>query len=397
MAERTIYMDHAATTMVDPAVLEAMLPYFVEGYGNPSSIHGPGRAALAALDDARELVASILGASRKEIIFTGGGTESDNLAIKGVALEQRRRGKGGHIIASAVEHHAVLHACEYLQDVGFELTLLPVDAQGRVAPADLEAALRPDTVLVSVMYANNEVGTIQPLAELSAICRAAGVPLHCDAVQAAGALPLDVQALNVDLLTLAAHKVYGPKGVGLLYARHGIPLLPQINGGGQERRRRAGTENVAGIVGMATALQLAESRRAEYVARCTALRDRLAEGVLAAIPHTSLNGHPAERLPNIANLSFDYVEAESVLLLLDQHGICASSGSACSSGSIEPSHVLTAMGVPADRANGALRFSLGKDTTGADVDLLLGLLPDLIRRLREVSPLYREQTEGVAA
>jgi cysteine desulfurase len=387
----TIYMDHAATTRVDPEVLAAMLPYFSEHYGNPSSIHAQGRNALAALDDAREAVAAVLNANRKEIIFTGGGTEADNLAIKGVALAQQRRGKGQHLITAATEHHAVLHACEYLQACGFELTVLPVDAYGMVRVDDVRAALRPDTVLVSVMYANNEVGTIQPVAEIGALCRERAVPFHCDAVQAAGALPLDVAALNVDLLTLTAHKFYGPKGVGVLYARHGTPLLPQINGGGQERRRRAGTENVPGYVGLATALRLAEERRASYVTHCTALRDRLADGLLAAIPHSTLHGHPQQRLPNNANIAFDYVEAESVLLLLDQHGICASSGSACTSGSLEPSHVLTAMGVPAERANGAVRFSIGKDTTEQEVELVLDVLPAIIQRLRDVSPLYRER------
>jgi len=270
MSDRYIYLDHAATTPVDERVVQAMLPYFTAMPGNPSSIHQAGRAALEALDDARETVAAVLGASRKEIVFTGGGSEADNLAIKGVALAQRRAGKGAHLITSAIEHHAGLHAVEYLESFGFESTVLPVDADGLVRPDDLRAAIRPDTVLASIMLANNEIGTIQPLAELGAICRERGVPLHTDAVQAAGSLPLNVDALNVDLLTLAAHKFYGPKGVGSLYVRRGTPLLPQINGGGQERRRRSGTENVAGIVGLATALRLAEERRPAY--RPTALR-----------------------------------------------------------------------------------------------------------------------------
>lgn len=392
MAERSVYLDHAATTPVDPRVVDAMLPFFTERFGNPSSIHRYGRAALEALDDAREAVAAVLGANRKEIVFTGGGSEADNLAIKGVALAQRNAGKGAHIITSAIEHHAVLHAVDYLQACGFEATVLPVDAHGLIRPADLEAALRPDTVLVTLMYANNEIGTIQPLAELGAICRAHGVPLHTDAVQAAGSLPLHVDALKVDLLTIAAHKFYGPKGVGALYVRHGTPLLPQVNGGGQERQRRAGTENIPGIVGLATALQLAEERRESYAAQCAALRDRLIEGVLARVPYTSLSGHPTQRLPNNANIAFDFVEGESVLLLLDQHGIAASSGSACTSGSLEASHVLQAIGLPYDRAIGSVRFSIGKDTTMDDIDYVLDVLPPLIERLRSVSPAYREAT-----
>lgn len=390
MSERSIYLDHAATTPVDARVLAAMLPYFTANPGNPSSIHQAGRAALEALDDARGAVAAVLGASRKEIIFTGGGSEADNLAIKGVALAQQQAGKGAHIITSAIEHHAVLHAVEYLETFGFEATILPVDADGLVRPDDLRAAIRPDTVLASIMLANNEIGTIQPLAALGAICRERGVPLHTDAVQAAGSLALNVDALNVDLLTLAAHKFYGPKGVGALYVRHGTPLLPQINGGGQERRRRAGTENVAGIVGMATALRLAEDHRSSYAADCAALRDRLIAGVLDSIPYSSLNGHPTRRLPNNANIAFEFVEGESVLLLLDQHGIAASSGSACSSGSLEASHVLVALGLPYERAIGSVRFTIGTATTADDIDYLLDTLPALIERLRSVSPAYRE-------
>ena len=280
MSKRIIYLDHAATTPLDPQILELMLPYFTQQVGNPSSIHQLGRAALQALDDAREQVAMVLGCSRREIIFTGGGSEGANLAVKGAALAQRARGRGAHLIVSTIEHHAVLHAAEYLQTIGFELTLLPVDAAGIVHPDDLRAAIRPDTVLVSVMYANNEVGTIQPIAELGAICREADLLFHTDAVQAVGMLPLDVEALNVDLLSLTAHKFYGPKGVGVLYARRNTPLHPQIHGGGQERRRRAGTENVPAIVGLAAALTRAESRRPAYAARLTALRDRLISGLL---------------------------------------------------------------------------------------------------------------------
>jgi cysteine desulfurase len=396
MSDRVIYLDHAATTPLDQRVLTAMLPYLSDQPGNPSSIHQLGRAALQALDDARESVALILGCTRKEIIFTGGGSESNNLALKGVALAQRQRGKGSHIIVSAIEHHAVLHAAEYLEQFGFEATLLPVDAAGLVRPDDLRAALRPDTALVSVMYANNEVGTVQPIAELGAICRERGVPFHTDAVQAPGMLPLDVAALNVDLLSLTAHKFYGPKGVGLLYARHGVPLLPQINGGGQERRRRAGTENVPGIVGLAAALTIAEERRPSHTARLRDLRDRLIDGALASIPRSWLNGDRERRLPNNANLGFDCVESESVLLLLDQQGICASSGSACSSGSLEPSHVLTAMGLSHEAANGSVRFSLGQGTGEADIDAVVAALPAMLARLREVAPCLPEPA-GVAA
>jgi cysteine desulfurase len=368
-------------------VLEAMLPYFTRHPGNPSSIHHVGRAALQAVDDAREQVALVLGCTRRELIFTGGGSESANLAVKGVALARREAGKGGHLIVSAIEHHAVLHAAEQLQrHAGFTLTLLPVDRRGLVSPDDLRAALRPDTAIVSVMYANNEIGTVQPVAELGAICREAGVPFHTDAVQAPGALPLDVEALHVDLMSLTAHKFNGPKGVGLLYARRGVPLQPQINGGAQERRRRAGTENVPGIVGLAVALAAAESRRASEAPRLRQLRDRLIDGALAAIPYTWLNGDREQRLPGNANLGFACVEGESILLLLDQAGICASSGSACTSGSLEPSHVLTAIGLDRESANGSVRFSLGHETTADDIDYLLATLPTLIERLRAVVP-----------
>jgi cysteine desulfurase len=386
MSQRIVYLDHAATTPLDPQVLELMLPYFTLQAGNPSSIHQLGRTALQAVDDAREQVALVLGCSRREVIFTGGGSEGANLALKGVAMAQRACGRGAHLIVSAIEHHAVLHAAESLQAQGFTLSILPVNAAGLVNPADLRAALRPDTVLVSVMYANNEVGSIQPLAQLGAICRAANVPLHTDAVQAVGTLPLDVETLQVDLLSLTAHKFYGPKGVGVLYARRGIPLMPQINGGGQERRRRAGTENVPAIVGLAAALTNAELRRPAYTARMTALRDRLVNGILAGIPQSWLNGDPVYRLPTNANLGFACVEGESILLLLDQVGICASSGSACTSGSLEPSHVLLAMGRSTEQANGSLRFSLGQSTSAEDIDYVITTLPALIERLRAVEP-----------
>jgi cysteine desulfurase len=391
MSDRTVYLDSAATTALDPQVLDAMLPFFTQHPGNPSSIHRLGRTALQAVDDAREQVALILGCTRRELIFTAGGSESVNLAIKGVALARREAGRGAHVITSAIEHHAALHAAEHLErHMGFARTVLPVDERGLVRPDDLRAVLRPDTALVSVMYANNEIGTVQPIAELGAICRAAGVPFHTDAVQAPGALPLDVEALNVDLLSLTAHKFHGPKGVGLLYARRGVPLQPQINGGAQERRRRAGTENVPGIVGLAAALALAEQRRAD-APRLRALRDRLIDGALARIPQSWLNGDRERRLPGNANLGFACVEGESLLLLLDQAGICASSGSACTSGSLEPSHVLVALGLDADAANGSVRFSLGRDVAEQDVDYVLDVLPGMIERLRAVAPCAPER------
>jgi cysteine desulfurase len=383
MSDRFIYFDHAATTPLDPRVFDVMLPYFTEQFGNPSSIHRPGRRALDALDDARDTIAAILGSSPKEIIFTASGTESDNLAIRGVALAQQRAGKGSHLITSAIEHHAVLHTFEYLQAFGFDVTILPVDQDGFVRPQDLRAAIRPDTVLVSIMYANNEIGTIQPIAELGAICREHGVLFHTDAIQAAGSLALDVRSLNVDLLTITAHKFYGPKGVGLLYTRRGVPMLSQITGGGQERRRRAGTENVAAIVGMAHALQLAEERRPTYVRHCIALRDAIIDGLLARVDGATLNGHATQRLPNNANFIFDGIEGESVLLLLDQQSIAASSGSACTSGSLEASHVLLALGLPNERALGSVRFSVGQGNSQADVDRLLSVFPPILAQLRQ--------------
>ncbi len=386
MHNRLIYLDHAATTPLDPRVLDAMLPFLSGISGNASSIHQVGRAALQALDDAREQVALVLGCQPKEIVFTSGGSESINLALKGVAMALRAQGKN-HLISSTIEHHAVLHALDYLVEYeGFRVTLLPVDRSGRVNPADLSTALRPETALVSVMYANNETGVVQPIAELAAICRERGVLFHTDAVQAPGQLPLDVNALRVDLLSLTAHKFYGPQGVGLLYLRRGTPLIPQINGGAQERRRRAGTENIAGIVGLAKALTIAESERTTHASRLRALSERLIDGVLTRIPQSWLNGDRESRLPSIVNLGFACIETESLLLLLDQRGICASSGSACTSGSLEPSHVLLAMGLSPEEANGSIRFSLGKQTTDEQIGIVLDLLPDMVAQLRTVTP-----------
>jgi cysteine desulfurase len=387
---RAVYLDHAATTPVHPQVVEAMLPYFSERYGNASSIHSLGREARQGLEEARATVAGILNCRGEEIIFTSGGTESDNLAIRGVSWMNRRR--GDHIITSSVEHHAVSHTCEQMErQFGFEVTYLPVDEYGLVDSRDVERAITETTILISIMYANNEVGTVEPIAEIGEIARRRGIPFHTDAVQAAGALSLDVQELNVDLLTLSAHKFYGPKGVGLLYVREGVGVLPIQTGGGHERGLRSGTENVAGIVGLATALKLAEERREEESIRLAALRDRLIEGVLSSIDHCWLLGHPQNRLPNNANIAFEYVEGEGILVGLDLEGIAASSGSACSTGSADPSHVLLAMGVRPDLARGAIRMTLGRENTEEDVDRVSEVLPAIVERLRAMSPLYGER------
>ncbi len=394
MAEvrRAIYLDHAATTPVDRRVLQVMLPYWTEYYGNPSGVYRLAREAAKALQQARGTVASVLGCKPREIIFTSCGSESDNLALRGVAFAQRARGKGNHIITTPIEHHAVLHTAEELRDrFGFELTLLPVNHYGLVNPDDVSKAIRDDTMLISVMYANNEVGTIEPIAEIGAIARERGIPFHTDGVQAGGVLPLDVDDLNVDMLSLSAHKFYGPKGVGLLYARDGIPLWPMQTGGGHERRRRAGTENLPYIVGLATALKLAYEEAEQTSHRIANLRDRLVAGVLDSIPHVHLNGHPIQRLPNNANFTFKYIEGEAVLIQLDLMGVAASSGSACSSGAVEPSHVLRAMGVPAEEAFGSLRLTLGRENTEEDVDYVLEVLPPIVERLRAISPLVQNR------
>ncbi|WIG58222.1 MAG: Cysteine desulfurase [Ktedonobacterales bacterium] len=382
LADGTIYMDHAATTPVAPAVLEHMLPYFSEQFGNPSSIYALGRRGMQALDAAHETVAALLGCRPTEIIFTGGGSEADNLAIKGLAYAPRRR--GNHIITTAIEHHAILHTCQQLEREGYHVTYLPVDHDGLISPADVEAALTDETALVTIMYANNEIGTIQPLAEIGALCRARRIPFHTDAVQAGGILNLNIASLQVDLLSLSAHKFYGPKGVGILYARQGTRLQPQVLGGSQERNRRAGTENVPGAVGAAEALRLAQSDREHESARLIALRDQLIAGMLS-IPGTRLTGHPARRLPNSASFTLAGVEGESLLLNLDLLGVAASSGSACTTGSVEPSHVLTALGIAPAEARGHLRLTLGHSTTAADVDFVLARLPEITERLRSLS------------
>ena len=377
-----IYLDHSATTPVDRRVVEAMLPYWTEFYGNPSSLYGLGRRAAAALEDARTRIARVLNCQPAEIVFTGCGSESDNLALRGVGLAAAAKGKR-HMITTPIEHHAVLHtAADLAERFDFEVTQVPVDRHGLVDPAAVEAAIRPDTALISVMYANNEVGTIEPIAEIGAVARRHGIPFHTDAVQAGGQLSLDVQALNVDLLALSAHKFYGPKGVGLLYVRRGTRLLPAQTGGSQERGRRAGTENVPYIVGMAAALELAQAEREAEAVRLRLLRDRLVSSLLARIPDAELTGHPTQRLPGHASLVIRGVEAQSVLIALDLAGVAASSGSACASGAPTPSHVLTAMGFDPTDALGALRLTLGRENTEADVDFVVAKLPEIVGRLR---------------
>ena len=380
-----IYLDHAATTPVDPEVVAAMLPHWSEGWGNPSSLYEEGRRARAALDEARAAVAAALRCAPGEVVFTSGGSEGDNLALKGVVEAARLAGRGTHLITTQIEHHAVLHAADYLARFGAEVTCLPVDGEGFVDPAAVEAAIRPDTCLISVMYANNEVGTIQPLAAIGAVARARGIPFHTDAVQAAGSLPLDVDALGVDLLTLAGHKFYGPKGVGALYVRAGTPMLYQQQGGPQEGDRRGGTENVALAVGLATALTRAEERRDADNAHCRALRDRLIAGIRAAIPDTRLNGPPPgdeRRLPNNVNVAFPGVDGESLIIALDLAGVAASSGSACTTGATEPSHVLRAIGVPEEAIAGSLRLTVGRDNTPEQIERVLALLPEVVGQLR---------------
>ena len=384
--KRIVYMDHSATTYVRKEVLEAMIPYYTEFFGNPSSIYSITRVTKKAIDTAREKVAKALGAEPDEIYFTSGGSESDNWAIKGIAWANRK--KGNHIITSSIEHHAVLHTCQYLEKEGFTVTYLPVDQYGLVDPADLEKAITDQTILVTIMYANNEIGTIEPVAELGAIARKHKIPFHTDAVQVIGNVPVDVKAQNIDLLSLSAHKFYGPKGVGALYIRKGTKIDNLIHGGGQERRRRAGTENIAGIVGLGKAIELATADIEGHNRKILALRDRLMKGILAKIPDSHLNGHPEKRLAGNINISFKFIEGEGILLWLDDEGICASTGSACTSGSLEPSHVLLATGLPVEISHGSLRLTLGNVNTDADVDFVLEVLPKVVSRLREMSPLY---------
>ncbi len=385
-----VYLDNAATTMVRKEVVDAMIPAFTTYYGNPSSLHEFAREAEQLLDSARKDVAAVINAKPDEIVFTGGGSESDNMALRGAVAANKKKGK--HVITSAVEHHAVLYTLQSMEREGLiDLTILPVDEYAVVSAESVANALRDDTVLVSIMFANNEVGTINPIAEIGKICRDKGVLFHTDAVQATGHVPVDVVEMNIDLMAISAHKFHGPKGVGVLYIRKGVRIPSLIIGGGQEKKRRAGTENVPGIVGLATALKLANEHMAENAIKVGALRDKLLKGIADTIPDVKLNGHPTNRLPNNVNYSIRYIEGESILLMLDINGIAASSGSACTSGSLDPSHVLLAMGLPHEIAHGSLRLTLSEFTTEEEIDYVLDLLPQIIQRLRDMSPLYPKQ------
>lgn len=378
-------MDHSATTAADPAVTEAMLPYFSEKYGNPSSLYSIGRQARKAIEESRQKVADLIGAKKEEIIFTGSGTESDNLAIKGSAYKNRK--KGDHIISSSIEHHAVLHTCKYLEKNGFKVTYLPVSKEGIINPDDVEKAITSQTILITIMHANNEIGTIQPIEEIGKIAKEKEIPFHTDAVQTTGKIPVNVDALGVSMLSISAHKIYGPKGVGALYIKKGTIVEPQMHGGGHERNIRSSTENVPGIVGFGKACELAKERLPQEM-DLAVLRDALIKGVLE-IKDSYLNGHPVKRLPNNANFRFSYIEGESMILNLDMKGVAASTGSACSSTSLEPSHVLMALGLRPEEAHGSLRLTLGRENTIQDVDYVLSVLPDIVNKLRMMSPLAR--------
>ncbi len=388
-----VYADNAATTALSPRALEAMMPYFSQVYGNASSLHSPGQRAAEALQKAREDVAAAINADFKEIYFTGGGSEADNQAILTGAAIGARKGKK-HIISTAFEHHAVLHTLAKLEKEGYEVTLLPVHENGVVTAQDVAAAIRPDTALVTIMFVNNEIGTIQPIAQIGAVCREKGVLFHTDAVQAVGHVPVDVKALNVDMLSMAAHKFHGPKGVGALYARKGVPLVNVIEGGQQERGKRGGTENIPGIVGMAAAIKEATENLDEDMAYVTALREKLIEG-LSKIPHSRLNGDRQQRVPGTVNFCFEGIEGEGLLLWLDQKGVAASSGSACTSGSLDPSHVLLALGLPHEIAHGSLRLSVDRWNTEEEIDHILQAVPEVVDYLRAMSPVWDELERGV--
>jgi len=388
---KKIYLDNAATTPTDARVLEAMLPFFSQMYGNPSSLHAFGQEAKHAIEEARYIVAQFIGAKQEEIVFTSGGTESNNTAIKGVAYA--RREKGNHIITSKIEHHAVMEPCHFLEKQGFEVTYIPVDEFGLVDPADVKKAISGKTILISIIQANNEIGTIEPIAEIGKIARREGVYFHTDAVQTLGHVPVNVSELNVDILSASGHKLYGPKGVGILYVRKGIRMLPFMHGGDQEQGRRASTHNVPGIVGFGKAVELAKDEMANEIEQLTLLRDKMIKGILDSIEYARLNGHPQERLPNNVNVSISYVEGESMLLNLDMEGIACSTGSACTSSSLEPSHVLAAIGLSHELAHGSLRFTLGRLTSEEDIDYVLTRLPVIVRKLRAMSPLYKKEVK----
>lgn len=387
MNEKRIYMDHAATTPAHPDVVGAMTPYFSDIFGNPSSIHSFGQEARSAVEAARENVAALINAKKEEIVFTSGGTESDNFAIKGAAFANSK--KGNHIITTPIEHHAITEPCEFMKTLGFDVTYLPVDGYGMVDPEDVKKAMTDKTILVSVMHANNEIGTIQPIEEIGRITREAGVYFHTDAVQTAGAIPVDVNKMNVDLLSISAHKLYGPKGIGCLYIKKGTKMVPFMHGGGQEKNRRGSTENVPGIVGFGKAAEIAVKELDARQAHLLPLRDKLIKGLSEKIDHSLLNGHPTKRLPNNVSMCFEFVEGESMLLNLDMEGIASSTGSACSSATLEPSHVLLSIGRPHAIAHGSIRFSLGRMTTEQDVDTVLDVFPKIVDKLRKMSPLYK--------
>lgn len=391
--EQRIYLDHAATTYTKPEVLEEMLPYFTKAYGNPSSVHSFGREARRALDKARKRTAEALKADPVEIYFTSGGSEADNWAIKGVALANKN--KGDHIITTSIEHPAVLDTCRYLEKEGFKVTYLTVDQYGMVSVKDVEKAITDKTILISVMMANNEIGTIQPIKEIGQIAKEHKVYFHTDAVQAIGSIPIDVNDLNVDLLSLSAHKFYGPNGVGALYIRKGVKIGPYIHGGAQERNKRAGTENLAGIIGLGKAIELAVENMEKNNKKLIGMRDRLIKEIMSKVEYTRLNGHPEKRLPGNVNLSFEFIEGEALLLSLDLKGIAGSSGSACTSGSLDPSHVLLAIGLSHEIAHGSLRLTLGDDNTDQEIDYVIEVLPEIVNRLREMSPLFAQDKGGL--
>lgn len=393
METRRIYMDYAATTPIKKEVAEAMMPYYTEIFGNPSSVHFFGRGVKGAIDNARDEVAKLIGANSSEVYFTGGGSEADNWAIKGVAFANKD--KGNHIITTKIEHHAVLHTCEYLEKYhGFEITYLNVDEDGLISIDDLKNAITDKTILISIMFANNEIGTIQPIKRIAEIAKEKGILFHTDAVQAIGNIPVDVNELGVDLMAMAAHKIYGPKGVGALYVKKGVKLHSLVHGGSQEKKRRAGTENIAGIVGFGKSAELARIHLNEHMEKLTMFRDKLIKGILEKIPYSRLNGSLKHRLPGNANFCFEFIEGESLLLSLDMVGIAGSSGSACTSGSLDPSHVLMAIGLTHEIAHGSLRLSLGDYNTEEDIDYVLEHLPKIVERLRSMSPLYEKVAKG---